>query len=188
MRGGSLKKKSINIKIPSYVLSFDPGGSSSSWAYCISTVQNNKFLPLEVGYAPTISNKIANPDFTELKKFKNTLYTKYPNMDLVAERFMGRGFGSWLTEFIGFHLGWWASSWEDGNVRFIMASQWKQKAKKFKPFVKTGKYENWWEWDFKDVATEQQQKKGVIHLQDAICIGWWFWKYQLTVEFNEIQN
>lgn len=175
------------FNLPQYVLSFDPGGSGKTWAYAISTIKvrsnRNYFVPVEWGFIPPIED-IAKPDIKHIIEIKRTLTEKYPNvrMDLVAERFVGRGFTSWLAEYIAFELGCWCSLWDRGQIRFIMASQWKRMLEKrvdLKPTLK--RYDSWWEEFWMDYTSVDEQHQGIVHTQDALAIGFWYFRYELGV-------
>lgn len=186
--------------LPDYVLSFDPGGSMRTWAYSLSSLRDNggekkAYHILEAGFVPVVED-MSRPDFTLIEKFCENLRDRhwlYPRLggftcDLVAERYVGRGHTGSLNESIPFHLGYWTSLWQKsdlGDCRFIMASQWKLKAKKLNP-VNLGEtaFENWWEdyysyllpeWDIKP------NKSTARHLQDACCIGWYYWNFEKKI-------
>ena len=176
-----------NFSLPAYVLSFDPGGSGKTWAYTLSTLKfrSNRILycPLECGFLDTLEN-IAKPDFSKHNQFKSNIEKKYAGakINLVAERFIGRGFTSWLSEYIAFELGYWSAAWKMGECRFIMAAQWKRKIdKEFKTYTISKKYEKWWESFWSDYTSIENQKDGVVHIQDSCGIGYWYWSQELNI-------
>lgn len=182
-----------------YVLSFDPGGSSRSWAYALSSVRfrdtNAPFFGvLETGFVPVLDD-LARPNFECIKSFSKDLCSRWGigslySCDLVAERYVGRGHTGSLNEMIPFHLGFWASHWLSlgaGGFRAIMASQWKLKAKRWNNnycFDLEQSFENWWEdyyayfipqWDLK------RSKSCERHIQDACAIGWYYWRFEKKI-------
>jgi hypothetical protein len=174
--------------IPDYVVAFDPGGSLASWAYSISKIKYRRpvsiYCPVEFGFLSPVEN-IAKPDINSFRIFVQQVKTKYPNVriDLVAERFVVRGFATWLSEYIGWNLGALHALWDMGESRFIMASQWKRMLEKrvgLKPTMK--KYEYFWEEYWMDFTSIDEQSRGVVHLQDSLAINFWYWRYEKGID------
>jgi len=168
-------------------VSCDPGGSGASWAYSISKIKYRRpvciFCPLEVGFLNPVED-IAKPDLSTFKTFVNNIKQKYPNsrIDLVAERFVARGFATWLSEYISFGLGALHILWDMGETRFIMASQWKRMLEKRVSLAPTmKKYEYWWEEYWRDYLNVEEQDKGTVHVQDASAIGFLYWRYEKQI-------
>lgn len=170
---------SKNPPVPDYVLSFDPGGSKETFAFAFCRVQNGLFEVLESGFLPIVE-EIARPDFAALHGFRQTILSKYPEgtIDLVAERFMSRGFVSWLMEHVAFHLGWWCHGWDRGRCRMIMPAQWKKYLLKH-PLCEPERYEAWWGKYWSHLTSAEQQKKRITHVQDAVGMNYWYWLKEL---------
>jgi hypothetical protein len=170
-----------------------------TWAYALSSVRDtgdksSTYQVVETGFVPVVAD-IARPDFSEIKCFFENLKDRYglgPRLggfscDLVAERYVGRGHTGSLNESIPFHLGIWISLWREnylGECRLLMASQWKLKAKKYNQQVDSAPFENWWEdyysyllpnWELNPTKSTER------HLQDACCIGWYYWTYEKKI-------
>jgi len=181
--------------LPRYVLSFDPGGLETSSAYCISTLKVRSsrliYVPLETGFSPVFEN-ISQPNLEPFEKFRDNLVKRYSckRIDMVAERFIARGFAARHGEYIPFTLGVWRCLWRDlGIIRNIMASQWKQPLKRVNKKVdilpkykKKSTYDNWWEDVWADQLSVPEQDKGDVHKQDACAIGWWYWRWELGID------
>jgi len=173
--------------VPDYLLSFDPGGSSTTWAYCLSEIKDNQFTPLDVGYVPVLED-IAVPDVLALRNFKTYIMKQLPKsaeVDLCAERWIARsGSAGKAAEYISFSLGAWTLLWgTTGHVRFITASQWKVKLKKEpRKLPKGSKYKEWWEDQFHAFKPIHQLKNKITHPQDACGIGYFYWKYILKLD------
>jgi len=183
--------------LPDYVLSFDPGGSRETWAYALSSVRDlgdsSSYHIVEAGFVPVVE-EIARPDFSPLDKWLEDLRDRHwlkPRLggfscDLVAERYVGRGHTGSLNESIPFNLGFWASAWQQadlGQCRLIMASQWKLKAKKWNTPT-SAPFENWWEDYYCHLLPTWEvspTKSTPKHLQDACCIGWYYWRFEKKI-------
>lgn len=138
------------------------------------------FTPLQTGYVPTLES-IPEPDFSRHLAFADSF--SQTSMDLVAERFIGRGFAKKIAEHIPFQLGFWASIWNRGRFRLIMPSQWKVPFKKYNSkFTDLEGYENWWEWYFSEKNSSEDRRKKVVHAQDATAIALYYWREVLKVD------
>jgi len=172
------------MKTSHYVLSFDPGAKDTTWAYVVSQVKDNYFEIVESGFAPVLED-LSTLELGPIFDFKNKIETTYRGrIDLVAERFIARGFAAKHAEYIPFTLGVWCSHWLRGNAKLIMASQWKVVMKKLnKHFQPPNKrYDNWWEWHFEQYTTDEAKKKKAIHVQDAATMGYYYFKKQLNID------
>jgi len=172
------------MTIPEYVLSFDPGQKDTTWAYCLSTVKDGEFTPVEAGFSP-VFEELGTLDFSKHLQFKERLVTSYgTSIDLVAERFIARGFAAKIGEYIPFTLGFWSHAWQVGNVKLLMASQWKIPFKRFNSKYKfeDKRLENWWEDRFAYLTTEENRKKKIVHIQDATAIGLFYYRKILGVD------
>lgn len=174
------------MDLPDYVVSFDPGGSNTTWAYCVSRTDGIIYEVLETGYAPVFED-IAKPNSEAHLDFLRQLNGRYPKgrIDLVAERYISRTFNSWLMEYIGFGLGWWTHAWTRGTCRYIMPAQWKKFAKKYwADFEPVGKYADWWELAFCEQLTDVERRKHIVHKTDATCMGWFYWHQELGTKIS----
>lgn len=167
--------------LPTHVLAFDPGGTDHSWAYCLSTIKDGEYTPVQSGFVPVFS-ELSNIDLSKHLQFRDFLIESYgESIHLVAERFIGRGFTAKISEYIPYSLGVWTAIWK-APFKLVMASQWKKPFKRFNAKYPTHKYENWWEHHFEYLATEEHKKKRVIHIQDAACIGLFYYRKILGVQ------
>lgn len=180
------------MDLPRYLLSFDPGGGSRTWAYALSVVRRggNKlfYRPISCGFAPIIED-LSAPDVRPLISFRDHLLSQIApsaRVDLVAERFIGRGFSKKIAETIPFALGVWTTLWGSrGQVNMIMAANWKVKLEKEKSLL-VGKnykieepwFQRWWESWF----SVRNPIERTAHVQDACAIGLWWWRYKLGVD------
>jgi len=180
------------MTLPDYVLAIDPAGKQENSAFCLSclTTLNTTIMyePLLTGIFPTIERGgIPQPDTWPFTKFRRQLKKKYPGtIDLVIERYVGRGHTGWISEHIAFTMGAWAAVWNLGAVRCIMASQWKKPLTQFgEQYDYTSanpKYANWWEDHYSYFYEADRIKRGDKHVQDACGIGYWYWGWELEVD------